>query len=1330
MNFSGFTKSLSGNTIKFSNTTPVDSIERIQFYRDNAVGIFLKKEFRWSFNKEHWSSWNILSQESISSIPINKNKWFFLEVVYTYSSSSTATCSSFSIEYIPNAGSTIIPSIQYDVTPGVVNIIKTEISDSGLLNGKPGNYYLSRTNHTGSQPIGSISGLEDLLKQGALGFTPENIANKSTDGTLSTNSDILYPSEKAVKTYVDTKQSSIGFTPENVANKVNAFQVTPDDTHYPTEKLTKDQLDTKVDKVTGKGLSTEDYTTTEKNKLAGIAAGANVGVVPNAAIVGATKTKITYDSKGLVTSGADATTADIAASTDKNYVTDAQAVVIGNTSSTNSGDNATNSQYSGLTASKQYYHGVLARPVGATNPLPTILTTTTFTLGATANPITYYYLGTPITVNTDKTATLDDGAGGSTAGAYYVYFNAATGNILATKTFPGISITSNILIASVFWNGVDMGLISDERHGYSRDHSWHIWAHNTIGTRYRSGITLTHNGGTGVAATFATTAGEIADEDIQFVINASSAFPTPNTCRLWWQTSATTYTFDTTLSTVPFKIGANGRPVVINSTGYAVTQVPSAANRYVNFFVYAATSLHTPIYIFTETVTNTIAGQGGYTSLANARAVGFPNLSTFGLTAELKAIYRLIVRADGVLQAIDLINDDYRTVNSLPQAAGTVSTTAGAVSYVPTAPLTQLTVQTALDEVAGLLGGTVNIAYNTSIPFTVGNAIMDDADITADTTFTPNSVAAVKGAKVQLRITYGSSNKIILFTGFKQTADSCPIYAVVGAAQLIDFRYDGTDYWVKVSNENTNLALKSEVLTLTNTTAFTPTANYHPTPKSWVESTIMQAIANYYPGSPTGSGVDLGYYGIQWNENYVNTGCKRTGTLASYVGGGYYNESGYILATRPNSNVPEQFLFIHNRLKRCVFTDAGAVNYYLDRNNSYNKDGVLPTIIGTTTSAAANKVICTGLFTSAEAAYVGKFVHNTTSGKTNKYALITAKDSNNQLSIDCAVNNVASPTFFDSGDTFEVCTAILDGTDGQVMVEIPKFFQRYSYSAGIHTLDISLYPYSGFDVHPAFVEGVTTKEFIYFGAFEGFNISTKLGSIPTKVPTTSLTRAQFRVNASNRSASFMQESFWYRSALQTLFHIEYADLNSQMRLNGYTEMSVYADSKRRKTGRTLISGNNNASVYADTTYDADIINDVGWLEHKCVANSYRGVENPYGHIWKFYDGANFLDRAIYVTNIRANFADDTASGYNALGLSLPIDGYIKTVHQIAGAFLPKTIGGSSNTYLPDYVYTNIGWRVSFSGGALHNGANAGFASLYVTPASSSANSSFGARLCF
>ena len=207
------------------------------------------------------------------------------------------------------------------------------------------------------------------------------------------------------------------------------------DTFYPTQKAVKTAVDLKVDKVTGKGLSTEDYTTAEKSKLAGIEAGAEVnvnadwnaisgdaqilnkptipsitGLVPytgatadvdldtfgldakfikikgtagnghlnlkhqssdataggsesvlyadntgnpkwkndgnavqnvmleNSAITGSTKTKITYDAKGLVTAGADATTADIADSTNKRYVTDAQLTVIGNTSGTNTGD--------------------------------------------------------------------------------------------------------------------------------------------------------------------------------------------------------------------------------------------------------------------------------------------------------------------------------------------------------------------------------------------------------------------------------------------------------------------------------------------------------------------------------------------------------------------------------------------------------------------------------------------------------------------------------------------------------------------------------------------------------------------------------------------------------------------------------------------------------------------------------------------------------------------------------------------------------------------------------------------------------------------------------
>lgn len=71
-------------------------------------------------------------------------------------------------------------------------------------------------------------------------------------------------------------------------------------------------------------------------------AAVNTKVTANAPIVGATKTKVTYDTKGLVTAGADATTADVSDSLNRRYVSDAQLTVIQNTSGTNTGDNATN----------------------------------------------------------------------------------------------------------------------------------------------------------------------------------------------------------------------------------------------------------------------------------------------------------------------------------------------------------------------------------------------------------------------------------------------------------------------------------------------------------------------------------------------------------------------------------------------------------------------------------------------------------------------------------------------------------------------------------------------------------------------------------------------------------------------------------------------------------------------------------------------------------------------------------------------------------------------------------------------------------------------------
>ena len=82
--------------------------------------------------------------------------------------------------------------------------------------------------------------------QAALAFTPEDVGNKSSGTALGTSS-LLYPTQGAVKTYVDTglatKQDILGFTPENVARKSNLTTLGTSTTDYPTQNAVKVYVD-------------------------------------------------------------------------------------------------------------------------------------------------------------------------------------------------------------------------------------------------------------------------------------------------------------------------------------------------------------------------------------------------------------------------------------------------------------------------------------------------------------------------------------------------------------------------------------------------------------------------------------------------------------------------------------------------------------------------------------------------------------------------------------------------------------------------------------------------------------------------------------------------------------------------------------------------------------------------------------------------------------------------------------------------------------------------------------------------------------------------------
>ena len=105
--------------------------------------------------------------------------------------------------------------------------------------------------------------------------------------------------KKADKTYVDTELAKKADksstytkteTDQRIQNVIGAAPAALDTLQEIGKALNNDpdfaatmtaQLATKVDKITGKGLSTEDYSTTEKSKLAGIETGANKYVHPS-----------------------------------------------------------------------------------------------------------------------------------------------------------------------------------------------------------------------------------------------------------------------------------------------------------------------------------------------------------------------------------------------------------------------------------------------------------------------------------------------------------------------------------------------------------------------------------------------------------------------------------------------------------------------------------------------------------------------------------------------------------------------------------------------------------------------------------------------------------------------------------------------------------------------------------------------------------------------------------------------------------------------------------------------------------------------------------------
>lgn len=254
-------------------------------------------------------------------------------------------------------------------------------------------------------------------------------------------------------------------------------------------------------------------------------------------------------------------------------------------------------------------------------------------------------------------------------------------------------------------------------------------------------------------------------------------------------------------------------------------------------------------------------------------------------------------------------------------------------------------------------------------------------------------------------------------------------------------------------------------------------------------------------------------------------------------------------------------------------------------------------------------------------------------------------------------------------------------------------------------------------------------------------------------PVTNLTRDQFRQAARKRGSGWEMYTYNAHKTLFWLFAVEYATLDSQKPFNAQKDANGFAQGGLGPglTQMTDWTNFNNTNPLIPCGYTNEfgngsgekayvVKNASGGTHATLMANRYRGIENPFGHIWKYTDGANIQVTTgdsglsiLWTTDDPSNFSDTSYTGYDKKGNICRTNGYAKKMLLGEdGDIVTTEIGGSSSTYWCDYYYTYTSanlMQVVLVGGRADNGSRAGLASVY-THVPSAAYRYIGSRLCF
>ena len=256
------------------------------------------------------------------------------------------------------------------------------------------------------------------------------------------------------------------------------------------------------------------------------------------------------------------------------------------------------------------------------------------------------------------------------------------------------------------------------------------------------------------------------------------------------------------------------------------------------------------------------------------------------------------------------------------------------------------------------------------------------------------------------------------------------------------------------------------------------------------------------------------------------------------------------------------------------------------------------------------------------------------------------------------------------------------------------------------------------------------------------------------LPVTNLTRGQFRQAARKRGSGWEMYTYGAHKTLFWLFAVEYATLNSQKPFNAQKDANGFSqgglgNGPTQMTDWTNFNNNNPLIPCGYTNEFGNgsgekayvVKNASGGTHATLMANRYRGIENPFGHIWKYTDGANIQVTTgdaglsvLWTTDDPSNFSDTSYIGYDKKGNICRTNGYVKRVLLGEdGDIVTMEIGGSSSTYWCDYyyTYTSINRMLMVRvGGDADRALDAGLTCVAANLAPSDGSRNSSSRLCF